>query len=49
MKTYKNYKTKKAIAVVSIILGILILAKPEIVIYIIAFYLILSGILSLSE
>lgn len=49
MKTYKNLRTKKAVAVVSIILGILILVQPGIVIYIIAFYLILSGILNLSE
>jgi len=44
-----KYSRKKIFGIVAIVFGVLVIAKPDILAYIIGLYLIISGILSLVE
>ena len=44
-----KYSRKKLFGIVAIIFGILVIAKPDILAYIVGLYLIISGILGLLE
>ena len=44
-----KYSRKKIFGIVAIVFGVLVIAKPDILAYIIGLYLIISGILSLIE
>lgn len=45
----KKGDTKKAWAIISIILGVLVIAAPQIIALAIGLYLIITGILSLAD
>ena len=44
-----KYSRKKIFGIVAIVFGILVIAKPDILAYIVGLYLVISGILGLLE
>ena len=44
-----KYSRKRIFGIVAIVFGVLVIARPEILAYVIGIYLIVSGILNLLE
>lgn len=49
MPVHKKFRNRNLTAVLSIVLGVLVLAFPHILQYLIAIYLIVYGVLTLSD